>query len=152
LLYGSTNTGNITLPAALTGTYSNGFFIGASGQVLGGVDATQVGDFNGDGYGDFMLLGADTAGAPGTSYVFFGGPNQSGLNSNTLSAAGNGRGFSVKGLTATNAFSMSFLGTATGDVNGDGMDDIIFNDGSELAYVMSAWTTSSSTTARNWPM
>jgi hypothetical protein len=136
LLYGSTNTGNITLPAALTGTYSNGFFIGASGQVLGGVDATQVGDFNGDGYGDFMLLGADTAGAPGTSYVFFGGPNQSGLNSNTLSAAGNGRGFSVKGLTATNAFSMSFLGTATGDVNGDGMDDIIFNDGSELAYVM----------------
>eukprot|EP01034_Spumella_vulgaris_P027222 gene27222-33912_t len=113
-----------------------GFYIGSSGQKMGGSDATQVGDFNGDGYSDFMLTGMNTSGNPATNYVVFGGSNLSAFNVNALSAAGNGKGYAISAMTATGVESYSALGQATGDVNGDGLDDIIFNDGSKISYVM----------------
>jgi hypothetical protein len=133
VLYGSTNTGNITLPSATTGTLSNGFFITGPGFSLGGTDTPQVGDFNGDGYSDFMLFGRDsTEASPTSCYVVFGGSNMTGYNVNTLNSAGSGKGFVVNGVTDV----FSFHGQNTGDVNGDGLDDIIFDDGVSLTYVM----------------
>jgi hypothetical protein len=134
LLYGGSGLSNMTLPSGVSGTASNGFFItpATTTTVSGGQVATMSGDFNGDGYSDFVLFGYSSATAL-TSYVYFGGSNLTGVNSTSLNTAGNGRGFSISGLTSGNT---AFFGTNAGDINGDGMEDMIFNDGSTRAYVL----------------
>ncbi|MFZ9424407.1 MAG: beta strand repeat-containing protein [Limnohabitans sp.] len=134
LLYGGAGMSNMTLPTGVSGTASNGFFITPvnTSTLSGGQVATMSGDFNGDGYSDFALFGYSSATAL-TSYVYFGGSNLTGVNATSLNTAGNGRGFSISGLTGGNT---AFFGTNAGDINGDGMEDIIFNDGSARAFVM----------------
>ncbi len=140
LLYGSASSTAVTLPAspAVTGTYTNGFYIApASGASSGGVLPTASGDFNGDGYSDFVLNNYDTT---ATGYVVYGGSALGNLSMASLATAGNGRGFSI---SAVGAASASYYATNTGDVNGDGLDDFILNDGNGNDYVVFGKTDSS---------
>ncbi|WP_233255041.1 S-layer family protein [Limnohabitans sp. T6-5] len=136
VLYGSTNTSSLTLPTGSTGTFANGFFIntGSTNLVSGARTFAKSGDFNGDGYNDFMLnnyVADATSDTP--SYVYFGGPTLSGITSSVMSVAGSGRGFAVQGMTGKH---LSNYGVSTGDINGDGMDDMLFNDGTTRAFVL----------------
>ncbi len=133
LLYGSSSTDNVTLPTGSVGTYSNGYFInnGVSTIPSGGVLVSASGDFNGDGYSDFVQVNKASA-AAGTAYVHFGGSALTSITTNTMSVAGTGRGFSIQGLTDTAAV----YATTGGDVNGDGLADILINDGVNAAYVV----------------
>jgi hypothetical protein len=137
VLYGSTNTSDLTLPTGQTGTFSNGFFIntGSTSLVSGGRTFAKSGDFNGDGYSDFVLNthNATNAALAVPEYVFFGGSNLTGITSSSMSVAGSGRGFAIFGLTGSH---QAFYSTATGDINGDGLDDMIFNDFVTNAYVL----------------
>ena len=137
VLYGSTNTSDLTLPTGQTGTFSNGFFIntGSTSLVSGGRTFAKSGDFNGDGYSDFVLntYNATNSAAVVPEYVFFGGSNLTGITSSSMSVAGTGRGFAISGLTGNH---IAFYSTTTGDINGDGMDDMIFNDGQSNAANM----------------
>ncbi len=140
LLYGSASSTAVTLPAspAVTGTYTNGFYIApASGASYGGVLPTASGDFHGDGYSDFVLNNYDTT---ATGYVVYGGSALGNLSMASLATAGNGRGFSI---SAVGAASASYYATNTGDVNGDGLDDFILNDGNGNDYVVFGKTDSS---------
>jgi len=133
LLYGSSSNANVTLPTGSTGTYANGYFInnGVTSIPSGGVLVSASGDFNGDGYSDFVMVNK-ASNAAGTAYVHFGGSALTGVTTNTMSVAGTGRGFAIQGLTdVTNVYA-----TTGGDVNGDGLDDILINDGVNAAYVV----------------
>ncbi len=107
---------------------------GSSGFVLNGVDAFDysggsvsiAGDVNGDGVDD-LLIGAfrtDRNGDySGASYVVFGA---SGVGSNgtlELSTLDGGNGFVLNGVAAYDRSSFSV--SAAGDVNGDGIDDLL---------------------------
>ena len=137
VLYGSTSTSAVTLPTGQTGTFSNGFFIntGNTSLVSGGRTFAKSGDFNGDGYSDFVLNthNATNAALAVPEYVFFGGSNLTGITSSSMSVAGSGRGFAIIGLTGNH---QAFYSTTTGDINGDGLDDMIFNDNATNAYVL----------------
>jgi hypothetical protein len=141
LLYGGSGLSSMTLPSGVSGTASNGFFITPANTTTlsGGQVATMSGDFNGDGYSDFALFGYSSSTAL-TSYVYFGGSNLTGVNATSLNTAGNSRGFSISGLTGGNT---AFFGTNAGDINGDGMEDIIFNDASTRAFVLFGKTNTS---------
>ncbi|WP_395023057.1 FG-GAP-like repeat-containing protein [Dongia sp.] len=96
---------------------------GISQYELAGFSVASAGDFNGDGFSDLIVSApyADvTATNSGSTYIVFGRANMSSLDMAQLS--GN-NGFKVMGLEA-NDYS-GFSVSSAGDVNGDGLDDLI---------------------------
>ena len=110
---------------------------GSAGFVINGIDASDrsgwsvsaAGDVNGDGFDDF-LIGAPFAdpnsnSSAGETYVVFGQdgsitPFAASLN---LSALDGSNGFVINGIDALDRSGGSV--SAAGDVNGDGIDDIL---------------------------
>ncbi len=105
---------------------NNGFVInGVSTDDFSGGSVSAAGDVNGDGVDD-LIIGAssvDTNGdKSGASYVVFG--SNSGFNASlNLSALNGSNGFVINGVT-TGDRSGGSVSTA-GDVNGDGLNDVI---------------------------
>lgn len=96
----------------------NGFRVngGGAGAQLG-VDASIIGDVNGDGYGD-LLMGA--AGA-NNAYVLFG---RGAMSASSSVASLNGtNGFTLVGAAAGDRTGMGVA--SAGDINGDGLMDVV---------------------------
>ena len=105
---------------------SNGFTI--NGVDLGdgaGLSVSGAGDVNGDGFAD-VIVGAPYAGpnansSVGESYIVFG--SNSGSSSIDLSSLDGNNGFVINGIDNGDFTGYSVSGV--GDVNGDGIDDVI---------------------------
>jgi len=105
---------------------NNGFVLkGVAAFDLTGYSVSDVGDINGDGIGD-LIVGAFRASTPednsGASYVVFG--NSTGFGSVLeLSGLNGSNGFLLKGISNRDYSGRSV--SNAGDVNGDGLDDLI---------------------------
>ena len=105
---------------------SNGFRInGIVTNDYSGISVSSAGDVNGDGIDD-LIVGADRADPNGNdsgqSYVVFG--SHSGFAADFTPSALNGsNGFRINGIAAGDYSSYSV--SSAGDVNGDGIDDLI---------------------------
>ncbi|EDX82844.1 FG-GAP repeat domain protein [Synechococcus sp. PCC 7335] len=117
---------------------------GSNGFVLNGIDdgdssgssVSSAGDVNGDGFDDLIIgaPGADPNGnnRAGESYVVFG--SEGGFApSLELSALDGSNGFVLNGIGAFNSSGRSV--SSAGDVNGDGLDDLIIGASSGNTYV-----------------
>ncbi|MER2513472.1 MAG: hypothetical protein ABTQ25_13830 [Nitrosomonas ureae] len=111
---------------------ANGFRLDglAAGDFLGH-SVSNAGDVNGDGFDD-LVIGAvlvDSNGSnSGSSYVIFG--KASGFNATmNLSSLNGSNGFRLDGLTANDGLGSSV--SNAGDVNGDGLDDLIIGAGTD---------------------
>ena len=117
-----TGIADIELAAIQT---NNGFVInGASaGDQIGGSVST-AGDFNGDGFADLLIASASISGtdnAGNTVALVFGKTSGSDVELSMLGS----NGFLIEGLVAESSNINQFLVSEAGDVNGDGVDDII---------------------------
>ena len=105
----------------------NGFSLnGVAADDFSGRSVSGAGDVNGDGIDDLIIgaRGADPNGNSdaGSSYVVFG--SDSGLpNPFDLSAINGLNGFTINGVAAFDHSGISV--SSAGDVNGDGIDDLI---------------------------
>ncbi len=107
--------------AAIAPNASAASFLRLDGATAGeqaGVSVAGAGDVNGDGRRD-LIVGAPFAGTGGTAYVVYGP-----FSSGTLDLAALGsRGFVITGAKAGAMLGRSVA--AAGDVNGDGLADVI---------------------------
>ena len=117
----------MTLPAMLQVTSldgTTGFKVEPGTQQVGGVgnSVSSAGDINGDGIDDFIVSGVPY------SFVVFG--NQAGLPANfSLAELDGNNGFRIVGGGPATGTSLSGEAVASaGDVNGDGIDDLVIGD------------------------
>ncbi|AYQ55811.1 alpha integrin [Bathymodiolus thermophilus thioautotrophic gill symbiont] len=124
VVFGKTNASAINLSAIALGT--GGFVInGENADDWSGYSVSSAGDVNGDGLDD-LIVGAywavpDNKSRAGKSYVVFGKTDGSAINLSVI-AAGTG-GFVINGENASDNSGISV--SSAGDVNGDGLDDLI---------------------------
>jgi FG-GAP repeat len=112
---------------------SDGFRLdGSAPEARSGSSVAAAGDVNGDGLDDLIIGAYRAQGGDGRSYVMFGYSGGLGNFSALSLSALNGRyGFRLDGVgAASNDFSGRSV-AAAGDINGDGIDDLIV--GADLA-------------------
>jgi hypothetical protein len=129
VVFGKTsNTAVNLLDIALTS--NNGGFVinGEASNDFSGSSVSSAGDVNGDGLDD-LIIGAPNVernGAAGRAYVVFGKKNGAVINLSDISAASNtsvAAGFVINGINHNDQSGISV--SSAGDVNGDGLDDLI---------------------------
>ncbi|WP_392536135.1 hypothetical protein [Nostoc sp. C117] len=103
----------------------NGFAInGINAYDFSAISVSNAGDINGDGIDDVIIgaANADGINGSGQSYVVFGskGSFDAQLNLSTLNGT---NGFAINGINAGDR--LGFSVSSAGDVNGDGIDDLI---------------------------
>ena len=109
--------------STLNGT--NGFVINAinPGDFLG-YSVSSAGDINGDGLDDLILGAFRANGESGQSYVVFG--SKSGFDAQLNVSNLNGtNGFAINGTNNNLSDQLGFSVSSAGDINGDGIDDLI---------------------------
>ena len=120
LVYGKSDETPIDLANVVAGT--GGFVINgavASGQ--SGWSVSSAGDVNGDGLADLLIGAPAVSTSSGATYVVFGASNLSAINLSNV-AAGTG-GFVINGAAA--GYRAGYSVSGAGDVNGDGMADLV---------------------------
>ncbi|ASM76614.1 FG-GAP repeat protein [Vitreoscilla filiformis] len=128
VVFGKSDGGVVNVSALTAGTSTAGFVInGQSADDLSGYSVSSAGDVNGDGLDDLIVgaLGADPSSNSyaGQSYVVFGKSDGGVVNVSALTAGTSTAGFVINGQS-THDYSGCSVSSA-GDVNGDGLDDLI---------------------------
>ncbi|MFZ3120777.1 MAG: hypothetical protein WA159_20935, partial [Variovorax sp.] len=127
VVFGKTGNGAVYL-SALTTTTTAGFVInGQSESDYSGYSVSSAGDVNGDGLADLIVgaMNSDSTGGvdAGRSYVVFGKTSGAAINLAALTAGGSTAGFVITGQAASDYSGTSV--SSAGDVNGDGLADLI---------------------------
>ncbi|MEP2508692.1 MAG: putative Ig domain-containing protein [Reichenbachiella sp.] len=118
---------------------SNGFMLNGTARYnQTGMSVSHAGDINNDGFDDLVIGAPNVYYSTGNSYVVFG--TDTGFSARVeLNALDGTNGFTVKGAARYDKFGTSV--SHAGDVNGDGIDDLVFgapkadNDGAYDAGV-----------------
>jgi hypothetical protein len=124
VVYGKTDNTAVSVADIKNGVGGKGMYIHYTVGALVGMegDIANAGDFNGDGYDDFLITDK-THNAAYLIYGKAGGTASGGIELTTIGTSGTSDGFKIVGPSGglTNA-------DAIGDINGDGFGDVAYSD------------------------
>jgi hypothetical protein len=129
-------------PSNNNNAYASQTYVGVSAYAGLGYSVTSVGDFNGDGYTDYLVSapGNHSANVNGAGssvmYLLYGGPN--GLpNVSNLSSLSSTQGITITSSNTNDRGLQGLTVTDIGDFNGDGRDDIAISSNlNDTVYVV----------------
>jgi RTX calcium-binding nonapeptide repeat (4 copies)/FG-GAP-like repeat/FG-GAP repeat len=119
VVFGKTTGTAINLASVAAGT--GGFMLSGTPGLGAGNSLSSAGDVNGDGLADLIVGSKDVSSGNGAAYVVYGKASTTAVNLNQV-ANGTG-GFAIDGNLGT--FQLGFAVSGAGDVNGDGLADLI---------------------------
>ena len=126
VVFGKANGSIINLSTIADVNNSTGGFV-INGEAAGdrsGHSVSSAGDVNGDGLDDLIVGTWNDKAEVGKSYVVFGKANSSAINLSAIADTSNPLGGFVINSEAVGDYS-GFSVSSAGDVNGDGLDDLI---------------------------
>ncbi len=103
---------------------SNGFVLNGVAGSGSGNSVSGAGDINGDGIADLIIGAPNANSGAGASYVVFGKPGMGSSGNLALSSLSGGNGFVLNGGAGSNSNS-GYSISSVGDINGDGVVDLI---------------------------
>ena len=125
VVYGRTGAGpanGIDLQQLASGTSTLGFVIRSASPDDGvGKSVASAGDINGDGFDDLIIGASRHYG--GSAYVVFGRTGISGASVDLAAVSAGTGGFVITGADAGDYFGTAV--SSAGDINGDGLDDLL---------------------------
>ena len=131
IIYGKTNAANLDLSAG-TIAPSDGYKITGIANTYFGLRTSNAGDVNGDGLADQIIGAYNQSSAAGAAYIIYGNSTGTGFDANGVMNASTG--YIITGGGG------NYLGesvSSAGDVNGDGLADVIVGgEGMNAAYVV----------------
>jgi hypothetical protein len=121
VVFGKTSSAPLDLSAVAAG--SGGFLInGAAAYDRSGTSVASAGDVNGDGLGDLIVGVPRTGlGGNGRAFVVFGKTSGNAINLSSIATGSGGFVINAEFGSDLNGFSVA----AAGDLNGDGLADLI---------------------------
>jgi methionine-rich copper-binding protein CopC len=130
VIYGKTGTPSITLTSYTQFTPDLGYNVLTSNVIGSGQSVYGAGDVNGDGLADFIVGAPNSStGARGMAYVVYGNSTGTSVKLNGANEIPASQGFRILGQAGTTT-SYSYFGFAVssaGDVNGDGLADVMIS-------------------------
>jgi hypothetical protein len=123
VVFGKTNNTAIELSNIANGI--GGFVIKSQSESQYSLyKVSAAGDVNGDGYGDLLMANiADVASRVGFAYVVFGKSTGTPVDPAGIASGSSSQGFVIHAESATNSKISSL--TSIGDINGDGLADLM---------------------------
>ena len=138
LFGGSNGFGNIDLTISSLSATKRGFRItGATSGSKFGASIAKAGDLNGDGYDDIVIGAPGFSSSAGAIYVILGKKFEfTDIDLRITDLSTSGQGFIVVGKAAS---SFGASTNSAGDLNNDGVDDIVIGAISYSSYTGSAY-------------
>ncbi|MBI4183928.1 MAG: FG-GAP repeat protein [Proteobacteria bacterium] len=120
-------------PVALDGLAADDGFalLGATDFAYAGLSVRGAGDVNGDGLADLVVGAPGEDGLAGAAYVVYGAPDRPAAAVSLADIAAGAGGFRIAGEAASDLAGWSVA--AAGDVNGDGLGDLVIGARAEAA-------------------
>jgi VCBS repeat-containing protein len=141
VVYGSADPAALNLSSGTIAAARGFKIVAGNGYGSMGDSVAGVGDMNGDGISDFVIgyAGANAGAGNGAAYVVYGKTNATSLTLGTDGSIAAANGIRLTGGVNENA---GFSVSGAGDVNGDGLADVIvsangaLSNGDGAAYVI----------------
>jgi FG-GAP repeat/RTX calcium-binding nonapeptide repeat (4 copies) len=139
IVYGHVGMTGVNLAQVAAG---NGGYMLASAATRSNKFVDAIGDFNGDGLDDFVYYASRDTGFTSDAYLIYGSRNNPGLTAKSYLTDADLRNGELGFVISTGKGMFDRDAVSAGDINGDGLTDVVIRSGDAASLVVMGSTSS----------